>query len=223
MKKLIGITFLSFILVSLSFEKPKANDPMSDSMLGNWYLVSRNNLKQFVIAEDSIGNQTMKGFDVNTPTTVYLKKIISKQTKSDTLLVEYLNVRDNEIEQVCYVVDNQYKYARLRMFSLDTDDPVLFILVSKLELESYNALKDVKEMTENDFVLFAPYFKEQIDQFQSQKQKKSRHQIYSEIKYKLVEMGYNPLFNISLLEEYFSKFSENPNTKQWYDIMMNKN
>lgn len=190
---------------------------------GNWYMVSRNNLRLTKISQNSIFQQTMDGFTLEKGIEYDTRKslrILDKKENGDTLIYQVSSPNKDTLD-MSFWFDTSVNPTRLfqKIYPRSKTDgkSILFRWVHEDEIRSYDKLLSLSEMSAKDFLSFAEFSEE----LKEKGAKLSRHFMFAEIKYKLVDMGYDPRFMLSQLQVKLEKFADQKSTKDAYGKMFN--
>ena len=159
----------------------------------NWIMVSSNNYRVFQFNEDALKIYTTKDFNLKTTESVKIYFYINAKSSSSNDSIQILST-DDFVMEMHKLFPNSMLLQIRDLSNADTSRKIM--LVSEEETERYSLLKDFKTMSDEEifnFLDFLPAVNDGIDV--------DRHVIYSRMKYKLVEMGFNPKFQLNKLFE----------------------
>ena len=182
---------------------------------GNWVLVSRNNYRIFEIKEKDIIVYTSKGFQIDKfgndkidkkfkilETKVYNGQTFFHLSSNDENEIILFNQIDSNHLKINFFEYKEWSYIE----NLDTKMKFEYNLVSEKELVRYDKLRSLETMSDLELIIVAKYaieIKKNITDL-------NRHYLFSQIKYKLIELGINPKFQLNSL---FEKMSESKNVE----------
>jgi len=210
MKNLIVVVAL--LITTAGFSQKDIN--------GDWYIPGKSDFRVFSIKGDSISIYVDIPFDsVNTRTKKDAGIRVTRREQVGNVTKFYIDEGATGNDKAILTfepVDEKFPVLYMTIVK-DSDEkllPIPFRLVSKEEINSYASLKKLSELTKEDFIVFAKHIialQEKLDALQS-----SRETAYmrSEIKYSLIRMGYNSLIRGRAMKDAFTKFKEDPDTKE---------
>lgn len=192
---------------------------------GKWYLVTKNNYRTFEVSGDSLTLHVTDGFTTQTTCGLtevdYHYTIQSKELQGDSLTcIAYSDKSDTTV--FVFYLDTVKAGTRLWVKERkNCEEGPFFTLVSETEINTYASFKSLDNMSEADFITFAQNL--QILMTQPDINKYGRHYSISKMKYVLIDLGYDPRFNIKELPLKLKAFEQNERTKAQYDAVFNRN
>lgn len=224
-KSILLTTSLKMNKIALIFCLTLINFGFSqDTLEGNWYLVSRNNYRVIHITSDSIFMHTTDGFTLNEtdhfdPTESY--KILDKKKVGDTTYYEAKRYLSDTV-LMSFWKDGNLTSSNLmfdvRSISQLNFEPIYLKLVQETEIKSFQNLKNISEMTVEDFLKFT----DQMLILKNETKRLTRQYLFSEVKYMLADLGYDPRIKLSSLTDRLEKYANLEETKTAYDAVFNQ-
>jgi hypothetical protein len=212
MRNLFIFSFLLAFAVS-SFGQARA---------GSWYLLDEKSLWEVVLKNDTLVMYPKVPFDlkVNEPRLIgTIVALTLKNTTGNTSTYRFTAVHNkNETGQISFTRNSSSKNERLLFTALPDRGNEKIItpikLISADEINSYSALKDISEMTDDDFIVYAQKVDSLVTDYKKNRETMSKEYLHTELKLIIAGLGYNPLLNMQELNEKLTKFKTRPATAQ---------
>lgn len=213
MNKLLYISVLVFLLFPVTGYSQELPE-------GRWYFLDKNDIGILEVTKDSLTNYESSKFEINVSEKLTRGSgfAIMTQNYKDGVHTIVLKPYQTKVTIQKGKVDYSYILVAIDHNPIDNFTGVENKYITLEELNSYKALKNVDEMTEKDFTELATLTinlrETLVNQFSKAGMPFPEYHLYSQMKYKMARLGYNPLISFSELGKKLQKFRSNPNTKQ---------
>ena len=230
---------LSFILLLSVFANCHSQD-----LVGKWYMVNRSGLVEFEITEDSLikrklfTNLEPKQTQVDRNSYIKVERLDDKM-----LLIVNANTDTTKYSAMTIINFEKGKWFQLVWNTLDTitnniedlnfihqqDKRQLYgyYVFSEEYLDSLKAMKEIDNITLEDFKKYAAVY---VDKIKLTEDEFNKYNIgYAAVTYNfqlisqsLLNIGYNPLQNTSTIEPVYQKYLDHPEVKVIFEKIKEK-
>jgi len=217
---MVNTDMKKYLLVFIIFTSHYA---LAQSFYGNWYLMDKTDLWEFEIQKDTLRMYPHTPSDLskhNTPEMAGAVMAFKEKVIKDTVMsCRYISVSNgHESGSITLSLSKSGKKSRLYLSAIPDKGNENIItpvrLITAEEIKLYATLPDLSEMTDADFITFANKVTALTTRYKQHTDTMSKIYLFSELKFIIADLGYNPFISPEDIETKLKKFETRPATSR---------